>query len=90
MVPNLSAIKGKHVTAVSSKTQRHYGKAGSHERPLGAHMSIAGGLVNAVEKAEQAGATALQIFTRNQVRWESPPLKDAEARAFLEEVRSDA
>jgi deoxyribonuclease-4 len=49
-------------------------------------MSIAGGLVHAVEKAEQAGATALQIFTRNQVRWESPPLQAAEACAFRQAV----
>ena len=30
---------------------------------LGAHMSIAGGLEKSIERAREAGATALQIFT---------------------------
>ena len=45
-------------------------------RPLGTHMSIAGGLCLAIERAESVAATAVQIFTRNQKRWDSPPLSD--------------
>ncbi|MBT7167134.1 MAG: deoxyribonuclease IV [Victivallales bacterium] len=51
-------------------------------RPLGAHMSIAGGCPKAIEHALSVQATALQIFTRNQKRWESKPLAQAEADAF--------
>ena len=51
-------------------------------RPLGAHTSIAGGLPKAVERAKRLDATALQIFTRNQVRWQSPPVQPAVAQAF--------
>jgi deoxyribonuclease-4 len=51
-------------------------------RPLGTHMSIAGGLCKAIERAESVAATAVQIFTRNQKRWENPPLADEEAVAF--------
>jgi len=43
---------------------------------LGAHESVAGGIHRAVERAESIGATALQVFTKNSNRWESPPLTD--------------
>lgn len=41
---------------------------------LGAHLSIAGGLHNAILKAEEFGFSALQVFTKNQQQWHSPPL----------------
>ena len=50
-------------------------------------MSIAGGVAKAVSRAGELDATALQIFTRNQVRWESPPLSHQDAGAFREAVR---
>ena len=43
---------------------------------LGAHMSVAGGLHNAVARAEQVDAEALQIFTKNQNQWNAKPLTD--------------
>ncbi len=49
---------------------------------LGAHVSIAGGLHKAVERAAALDATALQIFTRNQVRWKAKPLSEMECRRF--------
>jgi deoxyribonuclease-4 len=49
---------------------------------LGAHMSIAGGIEKAVARGREIGATALQIFTRNQVQWRPKPLTDAECSAF--------
>ena len=46
-----------------------------HElRPLGAHMSISGGFPTAVRQSVAAQATALQIFTKSQLRWESAPI----------------
>jgi deoxyribonuclease-4 len=51
---------------------------------LGAHMSIAGGIEKAVARGAEIGATALQIFTRNQVQWQAKPLTDAECAAFRE------
>ncbi|MFO7820814.1 MAG: deoxyribonuclease IV [Lentisphaeria bacterium] len=54
------------------------------DRPLGAHTSIAGGVAKAVARALAIGADALQIFTRNQVRWQSPPLAPNAVREFLE------
>ncbi|MBI4776058.1 MAG: deoxyribonuclease IV [Deltaproteobacteria bacterium] len=41
---------------------------------LGAHVSIAGGLDLAVGRGLEIGAEALQVFTKNQVQWDSAPL----------------
>jgi deoxyribonuclease-4 len=49
---------------------------------IGAHMSVAGGVIRAVERAALHGCEALQIFTKNANRWSSPPLTSPEARAF--------
>ncbi len=55
-------------------------------RPLGAHMSVAGGVVKAVERACQVESDALQIFSKSQLRWTAKPLAAAEAAAFREAV----
>ena len=49
---------------------------------LGAHESVAGGIHRAVERAESVGATALQVFTKNSNRWESPPLTREDAESY--------
>jgi deoxyribonuclease-4 len=54
---------------------------------LGAHMSIAGGVHRAFERAEKIGCTALQIFVKNASRWSAPPLVDEEIRRFEAERR---
>ncbi|VFP78735.1 Endonuclease 4 [Candidatus Erwinia haradaeae] len=41
---------------------------------IGAHMSAAGGLHLAIERAAQIEATALSLFVKNQRKWHSPPL----------------
>ena len=41
---------------------------------FGSHLSIAGGLHNAVETARGYGMTAVQLFTKNQQQWRCPPL----------------
>jgi deoxyribonuclease-4 len=51
---------------------------------LGAHVPVAGGLVNAATNATAIGAEAIQIFTRNQVQWAVRPVATDEARAFSE------
>jgi len=55
-------------------------------RPLGAHMSIAGGISRAVERAVSAGADALQVFTKNQLQWRAPELTEEEAGHFRRAV----
>lgn len=40
---------------------------------LGAHMSVSGGLSLAFERAQSIGINTMQIFTKNQTRWEQKP-----------------
>ena len=50
-------------------------------------MSVAGGLHCAVRRAIDAGCDTLQIFTRNNVRWNVPPIGEEEAATFRAAVR---
>ncbi|HSZ59011.1 MAG TPA: deoxyribonuclease IV [Tepidisphaeraceae bacterium] len=43
---------------------------------FGSHLSIAGGLHNALLKAEQLHCEAVQIFTKNQQQWRCTPLAE--------------
>jgi deoxyribonuclease-4 len=52
---------------------------------LGAHVSTAGGVHTAPERARALGAAAFAIFTRNQRRWAAKPLADDEAAAFRDQ-----
>lgn len=52
------------------------------EQLLGAHVSIAGGLYNAIANGEKIGANAIQIFSKNQTRWLSKPLLEPDAIKF--------
>ncbi|MET0553875.1 MAG: deoxyribonuclease IV [Vicinamibacteria bacterium] len=49
---------------------------------LGAHVPTAGGLQNAPAHGQEIGATAIQVFTRNQRQWAAKPLADEETVAF--------
>lgn len=44
--------------------------------PLGAHVSIAGGLGKAFERGEALDCDAIQIFVKNASRWQAPPLDE--------------
>jgi deoxyribonuclease-4 len=49
---------------------------------IGAHMSVAGGVSLAVDRAELHGCEALQIFAKNASQWRGKPLERAEIRRF--------
>src|SRR6266513_3003670 len=51
---------------------------------LGAHMSIAGGVHMAIERACSINCTAMQIFVKNNMQWFARPLSTDEIRAFLD------
>ena len=44
--------------------------------PLGAHVSIAGGVDKAVLRGQQIGCQTIQVFTKSNHRWAAPPLRD--------------
>ena len=49
---------------------------------IGAHMSVAGGVSKAVDRAAVHGCEALQIFAKNANQWRARPLDPAEVRRF--------
>src|SRR5438045_101312 len=51
---------------------------------LGAHMSIAGGVHMAIERACSINCTAMQIFVKNNMQWFARPLSTDEIREFLD------
>jgi len=53
---------------------------------LGAHMSIAGGLPRAVDRAAAARCESLQIFTRSAGQWRARPLPVDEIELFKQRV----
>jgi deoxyribonuclease-4 len=53
---------------------------------IGAHMSVAGGVSRAVDRAQAHGCEALQIFSKNANRWVSKPLDPSEVRRFRQRV----
>ena len=54
---------------------------------LGAHLSIAGGLPRAIDRAQATRCEALQIFTKSVGQWRARPLPDDEVAAFRIRVR---
>ncbi len=51
---------------------------------IGAHVSAAGGVHNAVENAVAIGANAFALFTKNQKQWKAPPLSEEHITLFKE------
>lgn len=49
---------------------------------LGVHVSAAGSIYEAVERAHALGCNTMQIFSRNPQRWSGPSLLSADAREF--------
>jgi deoxyribonuclease-4 len=56
-------------------------------RRLGAHLPLGRGMVRAVERAHEIGATAIQVFADNPTAWRrraEPPAEEAAFRARLD------
>lgn len=53
---------------------------------IGFHVSIAGGISNSVENAEEIGCSAFQIFTRNPRGWVAKPLAPDDAELFKQRL----
>lgn len=50
--------------------------------PLGAHVSIAGGMPEAALRAREIGASASQVFTKQANRWAEREIEPADAEAY--------
>jgi deoxyribonuclease IV len=53
---------------------------------IGAHMSVAGGVSKAIDRAVAHGCEALQIFTKNASQWRGKPLDPAEVKTFRRRI----
>ena len=53
---------------------------------LGAHVSIAGSIDKAVDRANQMGCTTFQVFTRNPRGWKFTPLNQEDVEAFIKKL----
>ena len=83
---------------MSERGEEHTNHAGqgSHQAPigapsgplLGAHMSIAGGVHQALYRAQQAGCEAVQVFTKPSRQWQAKPLTAEDIGAFREAQRA--
>lgn len=51
-------------------------------RPLGVHVSISGGIHLAVDRADELGCTAMQIFSHNPRGWSVKPLSKEDSALF--------
>ncbi|QDX39863.1 deoxyribonuclease IV [Salarchaeum sp. JOR-1] len=56
---------------------------------VGAHVSIAGGIDNAVERETGVGGNCGQIFTHSPQVWQDPNIGDDEAAAFRDETTEE-
>jgi len=55
---------------------------------VGFHVSIAGSIDRAVDRAAQIGCTTFQMFTRNPRGWKPKKLRAQDVEAFIEKVQS--
>ena len=54
---------------------------------IGAHVSISGGVFNAPLNAEEIGAKAFALFTKNQRQWSARPLTEEAITKFRENLK---
>ena len=54
---------------------------------FGAHLSIAGGMHNALKNARRLDMDCVQVFTKNQRQWRVPPLTDEQVQLWQEHRR---
>lgn len=55
---------------------------------LGAHISTAGSIELAPERASRLGVRAMQVFTSNQLQWKQKRITAASARSFKDSMRA--
>jgi deoxyribonuclease-4 len=53
---------------------------------LGAHMSIAGGVSLALDRAATVHSNAVQVFTKNNRQWAGPPVNAADVARWQEQM----
>lgn len=62
-------------------------KTASKPPLFGSHLSIAGGMTNALDAAEELGLDTVQVFTKNQQQWKCKPLDDDAVAAWTGQLK---
>ena len=57
-------------------------------KTIGAHVSAAGGVDQAVHRAVEIGANAFALFTKNQRQWKAKPLEPTTIEAFRQACKT--
>lgn len=70
--------------ASRAKANAHPAAAATEKigKRTGAHMSIAGGVEKAPQRAHEVGAQTMQIFTKNNTQWAAKPIEPRAAEQF--------
>ena len=82
--PKIKRVKTEQCDATVTKSNENIQQPFLQEKLVGAHVSISGGLHNAVSEAVAIGAKAFGLFLRSQRQWVSKPLEDKAAELFRE------
>jgi len=53
---------------------------------LGAHMSVAGGVSKAIDRAVSIHSNAVQVFTKNNRQWSGPPIDEEDVERWREQL----
>jgi deoxyribonuclease IV len=69
-----------------NRSRAEYPPAPDPGDELGAHVSTAGGVRHAPERAAAIGAHVLQLFTKQPSRWAEPPVTEEERSAYVRGV----
>ena len=82
--PKIKRVKTEKDVHAVTKSEQNIEQPSLQEKLVGAHVSISGGLHNAVSEALAIGAKAFGLFLRSQRQWISKPLEDKAAQLFKE------
>lgn len=65
-------------------------KQKKHSLLLGAHMSIAGGFDQAIERGQSIDCAAIQIFTKSNRQWQGKPISTEQADLFKQTLKNSS
>ena len=82
--PKIKRVKTEKDVHAVTKSEQNIEQPSLQEKLVGAHVSISGGLHNAVSEALTIGAKAFGLFLRSQRQWISKALEDKAAELFKE------
>ncbi|XP_078347366.1 putative endonuclease 4 [Oculina patagonica] len=82
--PKIKRVKTDPDVHTAIKSEHNTQPLFTQEKLIGAHVSISGGLHNAVSEALAIGAKSFALFLRSQRQWASKPLEDKAAELFKE------